>query len=367
MDNINNLCNQIRGKFTIFIDKIITFQKDELYGFYNITKGSIKNAFELKNQYYKNLYLIRMKTLRDIVDKNKKFKDFDELINYIYQYNNPILNYIPIAFCPNDLYSPLAYTSIISILTTKNYNSYISFYLIISKNFSHKNFQLFESLYEQFDYFNITYIQMDNRYEKAFTTRYITQNAYFRLSLGELLPHLNKIIYLDSDTICLKDLYNLYNLNFMGNIFLAVVKSFKPGNLSFTVNSGILLLNLVKMRIMKIEKKAINLLNNGFKHPSFHDQAIINIFFRKYIGFLPPEYNTYTFNFKKVKKYKNSTGELYDFDSLYFQLKFPSIIHYKGPPRKKTYLQEDWYYFARKSKYFQKRSHNLSNIFNYSI
>ena len=142
----------------------------------------------------------------------------------------------------------------------------------------------------------------------------------------------------------------------MGNIFLAVVKSFKPGNLSFTVNSGILLLNLVKMRIMKIEKKAINLLNNGFKHPSFHDQAIINIFFRKYIGFLPPEYNTYTFNFKKVKKYKNSTGELYDFDSLYFQLKFPSIIHYKGPPRKKTYLQEDWYYFARKSKYKIKKA-----------
>ena len=239
----------------------------------------------------------------------------------------------------------------ISILTTKNYNSFISFYLIISKNFSQKNLQLIDSLYEQFDYFNITYIQMDNRYEKAFTTRYITQNAYFRLSLGELLPHLNKIIYLDSDTICLKDLYNLYNLNFMGNIFLAVVKSFKPGKSNFTINSGILLLNLVMMRIMKIEKKVINLLNNGFTHPTFHDQAIINIYFRKYIGFLPPEYNAFIFNFKKVRKYKNSTGELYDFDSLYFQFKFPSILHYKGPPQYKTYFQEDWYYFARKSKY----------------
>ena len=252
----------------------------------------------------------------------------------------------------------------ISILSSKAYYTYVLFYLIIPQNFSDQNFQLIESLYEQFDYFNITFIKMDNRYEKAFIDRYITINAYFRFSLAELLPNLNKIIYLDSDTICLKDLSNLYNLNFKGKIFFARIITFKEGNLNFTINTGVLLLNLRGMRKIKFEQKVLTLLNNGFRD-SLHDQAIINHFFKKYVGFLPPEYNSITFSYNKVKDRKKKFGDLYDFDSLYFSFKFPYIIHYPGNTKFKTYNQENWYYFARKSKYFQKRTHNYSNIFKY--
>jgi len=44
-------------------------------------------------------------------------------------------------------------------------------------------------------------------------------------------------------------------------------------------------------------------------------------------------------------------------------LKYPVIRHYKGAEKN---LNDDWYYFARKSKYFQKRSNNYSNIFKFS-
>ena len=70
------------------------------------------------------------------------------------------------------------------------------------------------SLYDQFDYFNITFIKIDNRYNNVFVSRRMTQETYYRFSLGELLPSLNKIIYLDSDVIVYKDLYNLYNSKF---------------------------------------------------------------------------------------------------------------------------------------------------------
>ena len=288
------------------------------------------------------------------------------LINYIYEQSIHKFNYIPIIFCPDNYYTSLTYTSMISILISKDYYTYILFYLIIPLGFSKKNIQFIESLYEQFDYFNITFIQMDNRYKRAYTKRYLTKNAFFRLSLGEILPKMDKVIYLDSDTICLKDLSNLYNLNFLGKIFIAKINTFTSGN-NFTVNTGVLLLNLKAMRKIKVEEKTLMLLNNGFKDPSFHDQAIINKFFKKYIGFLPPEYNTYTFNYKIIQKYKEDSGRLYDFDSLYFSFKFPSIIHYRGDPKTKNYNEEDWYYFARKSKYFQKRSHNLTEIFNFTI
>ena len=255
----------------------------------------------------------------------------------------------------------------ISILISKSFYTYILFYLIVPFNFSDKNFELFESLYEQFEFFNITFIKMDNRYDNAYTNRYLTKNAFYRLSLGELLPNLNKIIYLDSDTVCLKDLSNLYNINFMGKIFLAKILSFKSGNLNFEVNTGVLLLNLIGMRKLKIEKKVLTLLNNGFKDPVYHDQAIINIYFKNQVGFLPLEYNTFSHGINHIKKFIKDYNGLYDFDSLYFSYKYPSIIHYAGLPKSKTFYQEDWYYFARKSKYFQRRSQNYSNIFKFNL
>ena len=131
------------------------------------------------------------------------------------------------------------------------------FYLIITADFQQINIEFIESLYEQFDFFNITFIRMDNRYDKAYSRRYITKNAFYRLSLGELLPNLNKIIYLDSDTICLKDLSNLYELNFLGKIFLAKINTFNNKTLNFTINTGVLLLNLNIMRKEKIEQKVL--------------------------------------------------------------------------------------------------------------
>ena len=358
------LFNNIKGKFFFLLNKIMSIQKDQLQKIYNITKGNINNIFKFYFSKNSSIYLIRTKILKDIIDTEIEFKNFNEIINYIYE--EPIhINYIPVAFCPDNYYTSLTYTSMISILEKKNYYTYILFYLIIPSDFSQKNIQIIESLYEQFDYFNISFLKMDNRYEKAYTNRYLTKNAFFRLSLGELLPRMNKIIYLDSDTICLKDLSNLYNLNFMGKLFIAKINTFKSFN-NFTINTGVLLLNLKGMRKKNVEKIAITLLNNGFKHPIFHDQAIINIYFKKYVGFLPPEYNNFAFNLNTVQQYKKDSGGIYDFDLLYFNFKFPSIIHYRGDPKFKTYNQEDWYYFARKSKYFHKMSHNLSKIFNFT-
>ena len=235
-------------------------------------------------------------------------------------------------------------------------------------NFKQSNFRFLESLYGQFEYFNMTFIKMDNRFEKAYTNRYLTKNAFYRLSLGELLPHLNKIIYLDADTLCLKDLSNLYNLNFMGKIFLGKILSFKSEGPKFELNTGVLVLNLFEMRKMKIEEKVLTLLNQGFRDPVYHDQAIINIYFKKYIGFIPLEYNAFSYSINNIEYLKNITKNydgLYSFDSIYFAQKYPSIRHFPGRPKNK--IREDWHYFARKSKYFKKKSFNFSDVFDRSL
>ena len=204
---------------------------------------------------------------------------------------------------------------------------------------------------------------MDERYKKAFVHKYITNQAYYRFSLGRLLPNLNKIIYLDADTICMTDLSKLYDLNFKGKIILGKgLSRNKTQPKQIKINSGILLLNLKMMRKTKIEKKVLKILNSGLTHPTLHDQAIIELYLYEYVGLFPPEYNSYVLNHTEALKLINQP-KIYKKDELLFSLKYPVIRHYKGD---KKNLNDDWYFFARKSKYFQKISNNYSNIFNFS-
>ena len=280
------------------------------------------------------------------------------------------LHYIHISYCLNNHYASLVYVSMSSILSSKDYYTYISFYLIISNNFKKKNIEFLSSLYAQYDFFNITFIKIDNKYTNSFVSRHITKEAYYRFSLGELLPFLNKIIYLDGDTIIFRDLTKFYNLNFNGKIILGQVtgnnKSKK--NHFYKINSGILLLNLKKMREIKMENQTIDIINKGEKL-YYHDQTLINKYFHKYVGIYPPEFHSRTFNnYMRVWRWNKISGNLYDNDYLYFSRKYPVIRHYLGRSKYKNnnfVKNYDWFYFARKSKYFNEKTSNIIKIFKY--
>ena len=195
VNKLNYIINVINGKYLIVLDDFLKLQRDELFNAYNITKGKIDNIFNYSITYNSSFYIIRTKILRDIFDLGINLNNFDKIINYISIYPFPRLNYIHISFCSNDLYTTLTYTSMLSILISKAYYTYIQFYIVIPKDFKKDNILLLESLYQQFEYFNITFIKMDNRFNKAFTSGYLTSHAYYRYSLGELIPNLDKILF----------------------------------------------------------------------------------------------------------------------------------------------------------------------------
>ena len=259
--NIIYLMNLIKGKFIMFLENLIIFEKKEFEALFSITKGKEDNIFEGQIQ-NNSFYLVKTKILRNLIDDGLLFNNSKSLINFFISLPKPKLNYISISICPNDYYVPLTYVSMISILSSKEEFTFISFYLIISKDFQKKNIDFLLSLYEQFDYFNITFVEMDDRYNSAYISRRMTIQTYFRFSLGELFPHLNRILYLDSDIIVYKDLNKLFNLNFNGKMVLGQVtgcnRSKKTG--IYHINNGILLFNLVQMRKMKIEEKVIQIL-----------------------------------------------------------------------------------------------------------
>ena len=125
------------------------------------------------------------------------------------------------------------------------------------------------------------------------------------------------------------------------------------------------------MREINVEKKILNSINKREKY-DFHDQSLINIYFKEYIGDFPPENHARPYNIDKSMIFNNNSGNLYNNDYFLFSWKYPTIKHYVGQ-KKPNYLDsnnkllEDWWYFAKLSKYFLKKSKNLNKIFNYTI
>ena len=368
---IFQLMDKIKGKFTLFIDEIINLGQKQLENFYNFTKGKINNIFEFSVE-NTNIYLIKTKILFNLLDEGNFIFNLTGLINHIKSMPFPVLNNISIAFCPNNIYTPLTYVAMLSVLKSKSSNTYISFYLIIPEDYKSTNIDFIFSLFDQFDFFNITFITMDDRYKNAFISRRMSLQTYYRFSLGELLPNLNKIIYLDGDVIVYKDLSNLYNLNFNGKFVLGQVTGNNRNKRTgvYRINNGILVFNLYNMRKFKIEEKALQIIKTG-KHFLYHDQTLMNDYFKNYIGIFQLEYHIRNWiNITHIQMFNKRSGSVYDDDVLYFSWKYPSIRHFLGnskPIKKDIGHIEDWWYFARQSKLYVTKSHESEKIFNFTF
>ena len=366
-----SLINLVKGLYTIFLYNINYIKYLRLEYLYNYTKGKIDNYFNLSISNELNIYIIKSKTIKNLIDNGIEFISFDMILNSIKTVPNPIFNYIYISLCPNNFHTNLAYVAISSILSSKNINTYICFFLIIPQDFENKNINFLNSLHEEYEYFNLTFIQMDNRYNNSYTDLRISEQAYYRFSLGELLPNLNKIIYLDTDIIVYKDLSNFYNLNFNGKMILGQPSygNKKIQKYGFhKINTGILLLNLFMMRKNKFEKQVIDIIKKGMQF-KYHDQTLLNDNFKEYLGIFPPEYHARPWsNYEEMKIFLKKIGKPFDFDYFYFAHKYPTIRHFLGrykPINDKINFIEDWWFFARKSKYYVENSTIFAQAFSF--
>ena len=122
------------------------------------------------------------------------------------------------------------------------------------------------------------------------------------------------------------------------------------------------------MRKNKFEKKVIDIIKKG-KKLRYHDQTLLNNYFKNYIGIFPPEYHTRPWgNFKEMKIFLKIIGQPFDMDYFYFAHKYPTIRHFLGrfkPRNYKINFIEDWWFFARKSKYYNGKVGTFKNAFSF--
>lgn len=133
---------------------------------------------------------------------------------------------------------------------------------------------------------------------------YYTCTTYYRIFIAEMFPEYDKALYLDSDTVILGDICELYNHALGDNLVGAVpdetvldvpvfcdyVKDALGIPAERYFNAGILLMNLKKFRDENFYEKFNELLHR-YKFSVAQDQDYLNVLCKDRVLYIAPEWN----------------------------------------------------------------------------
>ncbi len=183
-------------------------------------------------------------------------------------------------------------------------------------------------------------------FSAAVNTRGFDISAMGRLFVGQLLPEeVKRVLYLDCDTVVVRSLERLWNTDLQGCILGAVMEptiyeSVKEqaglGVRDAYINSGVLLIDLVRWRQFGTEKRLLDFYEEKGANLFACDQDTINGALKGEIFFLSPRYNFFSnyryFSYKELVKYSRTYETVGEKE--YKRAKaYPAIIHYAGDER----------------------------------
>ena len=201
---------------------------------------------------------------------------------------------------------------------------------------------------------------MGNRYQGLQLSFKLNTPAYYRLSLQDILPEVERIIYLDGDTLVFEDLKELIELDMKGNVIMGFLDSLPDSIKSFgfenatVICSGVLLIDLDGLRKNDYSKKIEDFISQYKENLTQHDQTIINVVMQERIAPIPPKFGVWEAwkNKKETKKYlaKYKYRIKYKEKELYHAIRHPAIVHFtrlKPFWKKHTAFYNDWWRYAR--------------------
>lgn len=203
-----------------------------------------------------------------------------------------------VAFVFNDKYSPYALTTIASILLSSDLGNKYNFYVVMDKDDP-----ILEASIEKIEHlkkirnFDIEYITMPkdvierNKKIFDFAIERFPKVVFFNLYLHEVFKNFDSMIFLDVDIIVNRDLHALQEKYLgMKNSLMAgavdplsanLTKNRSPdcyfNDVSKYLNTGVLVLNLKKMRESNFSQRMLNDFFKGTCNPpKFADQDVLN-------------------------------------------------------------------------------------------
>ena len=373
--NITFICNFILSPIN---SEIICFLKEKI-------SPNLLGPFYFRIEYFKKSFIVKFKNenlkftinlLEQIfyIGMIKSFRIKKNNVDFNYKISNVI---IPISMSLNNDYIYPTIIAITSILENAYSYTKYDFYILYTSNFLKENKNKLKNFEKKYP--NKCSINLKNMTNFKFKNAKLSGPmqsiaTYYRLILPELLPNINKIIYLDGDTLILDDLKEMYDINvdnYYYKGFLDIgIDLFLPNNDNY-ICAGILLINLENLRKDDIINKMYDYMIKNNDNLYYHDQTIINGVCSEKIGILPPYFGIFNMpNLKslfkiankiyKNKKYRYTNEEL---RKAYFH---PKILHFKYKPwknKKKIYGKKLWIEYAKKTDYYKiiKKIYKLRN------
>lgn len=292
-------------------------------------------------------------------------------ISFIYskRLSNKQIKIINISFSINNNYTENILIPLISLFENSDKNTIYHVHILVGVTFKEENCRLLYDLEK--NYFNcfINIINVGNDFINVYKS-FIDESTYYRLKLPTLCPNINRMIYLDSDTIILKDLIELYSLNFNGNYILGKLDKYPDGidhlNIYIlnNINNGVLLMDLYSLRKYGYVGKFMKYIEeyNNEKYLFRHDQTLINYICHDKIGILHPKFHMWPF--------KDENHLLKDHAKLRIPYKKEDllngyynayIVHFPGGLKYKESLKNSTYYYKRFSEYLNKAVNYKNN------
>lgn len=228
-----------------------------------------------------------------------------------------------VVYSSSDLFSELAGISILSLLEHNTAFDEINVYLI-DNGISEKNKANLKSIVDQFGrkLFFVSPLDIEKLSGTHIHVGRWNISTFYRLFLPTILPEtVDKVLFIDCDTIVLQDLSPLWNMDMAGkwlygvddcrgaayrtNIGLAPEDNY--------INNGVLLMDLKAWRENKVEEMFLQFIHDHQGDITYVDQGVQNGVLSKLkkTGLMHPKYNCLT---------------------VFFAFDYPNLIKLRRPP-----------------------------------
>jgi len=260
---------------------------------------------------------------------------------------------IPVFYAIDDNYIPFLHVSLLSLKDNSSEDKDYKIFVLhsgVKKEHEKHILELSESR------FSIEFVDVADKINALSGNLelrdYYTFTTYYRIFIAGMFPEYDKAVYLDSDTIVLTDVADLFDTDLKDSLIAGIpdgAVSVIPPFMEYTkkvlgidgnryFNAGIIVMNLKKFREEDFYAGFNDLLSK-YKFRVAQDQDYLNVLCKDRVVYLPEEWNVMPVRSVKAKEVKN-----------------PKIIHYNltsKPWHYKDLMYEDYFWdYAKKSVFY---------------
>ena len=245
---------------------------------------------------------------------------------------------INVVYITDDKYYPNTLVSAYSLYRNRSMKREYNIY-IISVDIEQEEMKLTQQL--EADNFHIIWMPQEEKMNDYLITDFhVSPVACYKFSLAQILKDVDKVLYLDGDTIVNSNLEELYDIKLNDKLLAAVrdlsSEQFVPSQPSklgidtaLYFNSGVMLINLRGWREQDVRQKLINYRKTGINY--FMDQDALNVVLYKYTKYIKCKYN-YMISYNQIQNKLKGLHD-YGYDTKMLEperLKQAHVIHLAG-------------------------------------